>query len=46
MKIAILGATGMSGQTIYREAVDRGHDVTAFVEMNPKPKKHWATTRN
>lgn len=39
MKIAILGATGMSGQTIYREAVDRGHDVTAFVRTESKAKE-------
>jgi putative NADH-flavin reductase len=31
MKIAVIGATGMAGQEIYREAVKRGHDVTAVV---------------
>ncbi|EHN58937.1 MULTISPECIES: NAD(P)H-binding protein [Oenococcus] len=31
MKIAIIGATGMAGRSIYREAAGRGHEVTAFV---------------
>lgn len=30
MKIAIVGATGMVGSAIAHEAVQRGHDVTAF----------------
>lgn len=31
MKIAIIGASGMAGSAIYKEAVGRGHDVTGFV---------------
>ena len=31
MKIAVIGATGMAGSAIYKEAVTRGHDVTAIV---------------
>jgi putative NADH-flavin reductase len=31
MKIALLGATGTIGKRILREALDRGHDVTAVV---------------
>ena len=31
MKIALFGATGMIGQRILREALNRGHDVTAVV---------------
>ena len=31
MKIAIIGATGMAGTALYKEAVARGHEVTAIV---------------
>ena len=31
MKIALFGANGRIGQRILKEALDRGHDVTAFV---------------
>ncbi len=31
MKIAIIGATGMAGSAIYKEAIARGHEVTAIV---------------
>lgn len=34
MKLALIGATGMVGQRILREALDRGHQVTAIVR-NP-----------
>ncbi|UTR13218.1 NAD(P)-dependent oxidoreductase [Salipaludibacillus sp. LMS25] len=34
MKIAIIGASGKSGKLILKEALDRGHDVTALVR-NP-----------
>ncbi len=31
MKIAIIAANGQAGQTIAKEAVERGHQVTAIV---------------
>ncbi|WP_068400231.1 NAD(P)-dependent oxidoreductase [Kribbia dieselivorans] len=31
MRVGIIGATGMAGSDIYREAVSRGHEVTAIV---------------
>ena len=31
MKIAVIGATGMAGSEIYKEAVARGHEVTGIV---------------
>ncbi|MFV0482131.1 MAG: NAD(P)-dependent oxidoreductase [Campylobacteraceae bacterium] len=36
MKIGILGATGMAGSDLYKEAVKRGHDVTALVRNKTK----------
>lgn len=36
MKIAIIGASGKAGNTILKEAVDRGHDVTAIVRNAKK----------
>lgn len=36
MKLAIIGATGMAGSALYREAVSRGHDVTAIVRDGGK----------
>lgn len=36
MKIAILGATGMAGHAIYREASERRHKVTAIVRDGSK----------
>lgn len=35
MKIAIIGATGFIGSTIVKEALERGHNVTA-ISRNPK----------
>ena len=32
MKIAVLGAAGKAGKLIAREALDRGHEVTAIVK--------------
>ena len=32
MKIGIIGATGKAGSRILKEALDRGHEVTAIVE--------------
>ena len=31
MKIAVVGATGMAGSAIYKEAIARGHEVTGIV---------------
>ena len=31
MKIALIGATGFVGSAILKEALDRGHEVTAIV---------------
>ena len=31
MKIAVIGGTGMAGSAIYKEAMARGHEVTAIV---------------
>ena len=39
MKIAIIGATGMAGQAIYKEAVSRGHEVTGIVRDKVKAKE-------
>lgn len=36
MKIAIIAANGKSGQTIAKEAVERGHKVTAIVRSENK----------
>ncbi|MDR3189738.1 MAG: NAD(P)H-binding protein [Lactobacillaceae bacterium] len=38
MKIAIIGATGMTGAAVYKEATKRGHDVTAIVRNTDKAK--------
>lgn len=38
MKIAIIGATGMAGEAITREALDRGHDVSAIVRHGDRVK--------
>ena len=32
MKIAVIGAAGKAGKLIAREALDRGHEVTAIVK--------------
>lgn len=36
MKLAIIGATGMAGTELYKEAVSRGHQVTAIVRDKDK----------
>ncbi|EFM09950.1 dihydrodipicolinate reductase [Paenibacillus curdlanolyticus YK9] len=36
MKIAVIGASGKAGQLITKEAVDRGHEVTAIVRSAAK----------
>ena len=33
MKLLVLGATGGTGQEIVRQAIERGHSVTAFVRL-------------
>ena len=38
MKIALIGATGFVGSTILKEALDRGHDVTAIARDAGKIK--------
>lgn len=38
MKIAIIGATGFIGSTVAKEALERGHNVTA-ISRNPKLEK-------
>lgn len=44
MKIALIGATGFVGSAILKEALDRGHEVTAIVrdpeKLTPHPKCH------
>lgn len=39
MKIAIIGATGMAGQAIYKEAVARNHDVVGIVRNEVRAKE-------
>lgn len=39
MKIAVIGATGKAGQKIVREALNRGHEVTAIVRSASKVKE-------
>jgi len=41
MKIAVLGATGPSGIQVVKEALERGHEVTAIVRNPDKmTEKH------
>jgi uncharacterized protein len=40
MKIAVIGATGFVGSAILKEALQRGHDVTAIVRHPEKVKPH------
>jgi putative NADH-flavin reductase len=39
MKIALLGATGFVGSAILKEALDRGHKVTAIARDPEKLEK-------
>src|SRR5436853_7033016 len=45
MKIALIGATEFVGSAILREALDRGHEVTAIShdpeKLPPHPKLHY-----
>ena len=40
MKIALIGATGFVGSTLLKEALDRGHEVTAIVRHPDKLQSH------
>ena len=40
MKIALIGATGFVGSAILKEALDRGHEVTAIVRNTDKLTPH------
>ena len=40
MKIALIGATGFVGSALMKEALDRGHDVTAIVRHPEKLQPH------
>jgi putative NADH-flavin reductase len=40
MKVALLGATGFVGSALLKEALDRGHRVTAIVRDPEKLEKH------
>ncbi|MTV81388.1 NAD(P)-dependent oxidoreductase [Secundilactobacillus folii] len=44
MKIAIIGATGQVGQGATREAVSRGHEVSAIVRHGQKAKELFGDT--
>ena len=44
MKVAILGATGFVGSALLKEALDRGHNVTAIVRQTDKLEKHEGLT--
>jgi len=37
MKIAVIGANGRSGTLVVREAVERGHEVTAIMRQFAMP---------
>jgi len=39
MKVALLGATGFVGSAILKEALDRGHKVTAIARFPEKLEK-------
>ena len=39
MKVGIIGATGKAGSLIMKEAIERGHEVTAIVR-NAQKLKH------
>jgi putative NADH-flavin reductase len=44
MKIALLGATGFVGSALLKEALDRGHVVTAIVRHPGKLEKREGLT--
>jgi putative NADH-flavin reductase len=41
VKLVVLGATGGTGLEIVRQALDRGHNVTAFVRSPERLKPFW-----
>ena len=41
MKLLVLGATGGTGLEIVRQAIERGHSVTAFVRSPARLKPFW-----
>ena len=41
MKLVVLGATGGTGLEIIRQAVERGHSVTAFVRSPELEARDW-----
>ncbi len=40
MKITVIGATGFVGSALLKEALDRGHEVTAIVRHPEKLQHH------
>ena len=44
MKVALLGATGFVGSALLKEALDRGHVVTAIVRHPEKLEKREGLT--
>jgi len=44
MKVALIGATGFVGSALLKEAVDRGHEVTAIVRHPEKLEKREGLT--
>ncbi|URZ86543.1 NAD(P)-dependent oxidoreductase [Floricoccus penangensis] len=46
MKIAVVAANGAAGQHIVEEAVNRGHEVTAFVRSENKSKAQNAVVKD
>ena len=45
MKVALLGATGFVGSALLKEALDRGHVVTAIVRRPEKLEKRGVSPR-
>lgn len=46
MKIGIIGTTGNAGSDIYKEAIKRGHEVTAIVKDSLKAQKLFGDKAN
>ncbi|WP_058304567.1 NAD(P)H-binding protein [Gorillibacterium timonense] len=46
MKIAIIGAAGMAGRAVYREAAERGHDVVGIVRNADRAKEVLGSDAN
>jgi len=44
MKVALLGAKGLVGAALLKEALDRGYMVTAIVRLPEKLEKHEGLT--